>query len=75
VEAISRKSSRRANPSELAPHCRQPNVYPFRYYPVSKGLASYGPYTIDDYARCRLVDCFLEGESLPDLPVQTPDQI
>ena len=32
----------------LATRYRLPNVYPFRYYPASGGLASYGPDPIDE---------------------------
>jgi putative ABC transport system substrate-binding protein len=57
----------------LATRYRLPNVYPFRYYPMSGGLASYGPNAIDDYARAAIyVDRILKGEKPADLPVQTP---
>lgn len=57
----------------LATRYRLPNVYPFPYYPASGGLASYGPNTIDDYARAAVyVDRILRGEKPADLPVQTP---
>jgi putative ABC transport system substrate-binding protein len=57
----------------LATRYRLPNVYPFRYYPMSGGLASYGPNAIDDYARAAVyVDRILKGEKPADLPVQTP---
>ena len=35
----------------LASRYRLPNVYPFRYYPASGGLASYGPDPIDVHKR------------------------
>jgi putative ABC transport system substrate-binding protein len=57
----------------LALRYRLPNVYPFRYYPASGGLASYGPDTIDVHKRAtEYVDRILKGEKPADLPVQTP---
>jgi putative ABC transport system substrate-binding protein len=48
-------------------------AYPFRYYPASGGLASYGPDTIDVHKRAAdYVDRILKGEKPADLPVQTP---
>jgi hypothetical protein len=35
----------------LAARHRLPAVYPFRYYPTSGGLISYGPGTVDSYRR------------------------
>jgi putative ABC transport system substrate-binding protein len=50
-----------------------PNIYPFRYYPLSGGLASYGPNTIDGFTRAAgYVDRILKGAKPSDLPVQTP---
>jgi putative tryptophan/tyrosine transport system substrate-binding protein len=50
-----------------------PNVYGFRYYTASGGLASYGPDAIDVHKRAAAnVDRILKGEKPPDLPVQTP---
>ena len=50
-----------------------PAVYPFRYYPVGGGLASYGPDPIDQYRRAAgYVDRILKGEKPADLPVQAP---
>jgi putative tryptophan/tyrosine transport system substrate-binding protein len=52
-----------------------PNVYPFRYYPASGGLASYGPNLKDDLARsAAYVDRILKGEKPGDLPVQAPNK-
>jgi putative ABC transport system substrate-binding protein len=52
---------------------RLPNVYPFRYYPASGGLASYGPDTIAEFKRASVyVDRILKGEKPADLPVQAP---
>jgi hypothetical protein len=52
---------------------RLPNVYGFRYYPASGGLASYGPDAIDAHRRAAgYVDRILKGEKPVDLPVQTP---
>ena len=57
----------------LALQHRLPNVYPFRYYPASGGLASYGPDIIDVHRRAAAyVDRVLKGEKPADLPVQAP---
>jgi putative ABC transport system substrate-binding protein len=57
----------------LATRLRLPNVYPFRYYPLNGGLASYGPNQIDPYRRAAgYVDRILKGEKPADLPVQQP---
>jgi putative tryptophan/tyrosine transport system substrate-binding protein len=57
----------------LATRLRLPNVYPFRYYPLNGGLASYGPNQIDQYRRAAgYVDRILKGEKPADLPVQAP---
>jgi putative ABC transport system substrate-binding protein len=50
-----------------------PNVYPFRYYPMIGGLASYGPDPNDQFKRAsEYVDRILKGEKAADLPVQAP---
>jgi putative ABC transport system substrate-binding protein len=52
---------------------RLPNVYPFRYYPTTGSLASYGPDSIQYFARAAVyVDRILKGEKPADLPVQAP---
>jgi putative ABC transport system substrate-binding protein len=52
---------------------RLPNVYPFRYYPASGGLASYGPDSIAVFKRpAAYVDRILRGEKPANLPVQAP---
>ena len=57
----------------LATRLRLPNVYPFRYYPLNGGLASYGPDQIDGFKRAAgYVDRILKGEKPADLPVQQP---
>jgi putative tryptophan/tyrosine transport system substrate-binding protein len=57
----------------LALQHRLPNVYAFRYYPASGGLASYGPDAIDMHRRAAVyVDRVLKGEKPADLPVQAP---
>jgi putative tryptophan/tyrosine transport system substrate-binding protein len=54
---------------------RLPNVYPFRYYPASGGLASYGPNPNYELARsAAYVDRILKGEKPADLPVQAPNR-
>jgi putative tryptophan/tyrosine transport system substrate-binding protein len=50
-----------------------PAVYPFRFYAVDGGLASYGPDIIDQYRRVAgYVDRILRGAKPADLPVQAP---
>ena len=57
----------------LATRYRLPNVYAFRYYPASGGLASYGPGTADEFKRAAdYVDRILKGAKRADLPVQSP---
>jgi putative ABC transport system substrate-binding protein len=57
----------------LATRYRLPNVYAFRYYPASGGLASYGPGTADEFKRAAdYVNRILKGEKPADLPVQSP---
>jgi putative ABC transport system substrate-binding protein len=57
----------------LAAQYRLPAVYPFRYHPVSGGLMSYGPNTVEPYRRAAgYVDRILKGESPAELPVQHP---
>ncbi len=57
----------------LATQLRLPNVYAFRYYPASGGLASYGPDPNDDFRRAAsYVNRILNGEKPANLPVQAP---
>ena len=57
----------------LATHYRLPNIYSFRYYPASGGLASYGPDPSDSYRDAAgYVDRILKGEKPGALPVQAP---
>ena len=52
---------------------RLPTVYPFRYYVLDGGLASYGPDPIDQFKRAaKYVDRILKGAKPSDLPVQAP---
>jgi ABC-type uncharacterized transport system substrate-binding protein len=55
----------------LANRHRLPNVYAFRYYPASGGLASYGVDNIDLHKRAAsYIDRILKGEKPANLPVQ-----
>ena len=57
----------------LALRYHLPNVYGFKYYPASGGLASYGPDAIDVHKRtAEYVDRVLKGEKPANLPVQVP---
>jgi putative ABC transport system substrate-binding protein len=57
----------------LALRYQLPNVYGFRYYPESGGLASYGPDAVDVHKRAAdYVDRILKGVKPADLPVQAP---
>src|SRR5271169_4592245 len=57
----------------LATRYRLPNVFPFRYFPASGGLASYGPDPNDEFKRAAAyVDRILKGEKPNELPVQSP---
>ncbi len=59
----------------LATLYRLPNVYAFRYYPATGGLASYGPDSTDEYMRAAgYVDRILKSEKPADLPVQAPNK-
>jgi putative ABC transport system substrate-binding protein len=52
-----------------------PNVYAYRYYPASGGLASYGVDNIETYRQAAsYVDRVLKGEKPADLPVQFPNK-
>jgi putative tryptophan/tyrosine transport system substrate-binding protein len=58
---------------KLAAQHRLPAVYPFRFFIIAGGLASYGPDTIDPHRRAAgYVDRILKGEKPADLPVQAP---
>jgi len=57
----------------LAARHRLPAIYPWRYFPESGGLSSYGIDTIDMFRRAAsYVDRILRGEKPADLPVQAP---
>jgi len=57
----------------LAVEHQLPAVYPYRFFPSSGGLLSYGPDTVDPYKRAAgYVDRILKGEKPADLPVQAP---
>jgi putative ABC transport system substrate-binding protein len=57
----------------LASRHRLPAVYPNRLYVAQGGLASYGPFFLDQFrAAAGYVDRILKGENPADLPVQAP---
>jgi putative ABC transport system substrate-binding protein len=57
----------------LAMSHRLPAVYPFRFYAVDGGLASYGPDQVEQYRRAAgYADRILRGAKPADLPVQAP---
>jgi putative tryptophan/tyrosine transport system substrate-binding protein len=73
VTATASAVSKRELITALALRHRLPNVYPFRYYPASGGLASYGPDPSDEFKRAAAyVDRILKGEKPANLPVQAP---
>jgi putative ABC transport system substrate-binding protein len=75
VTASSSSTAQREQLYSLALRYRLPIVYPFRYYVVDGGLASYGPDLIAIYARsAEYVDRVLRGAKPADLPVQAPTQ-
>jgi putative tryptophan/tyrosine transport system substrate-binding protein len=52
---------------------RLPAIYPFRYFVTDGGLIYYGPDPVEQYRQAAgYVSRLLKGESLGDLPVQTP---
>jgi len=66
-------STYRETIAALAVRHRLPAIYPYDYYAVSGGLASYGSDTLDLYRRATAyVDRVLKGERVGDLPVQAP---
>jgi putative ABC transport system substrate-binding protein len=57
----------------LATRHRLPNIYSYRYWPESGGLASYGPDPFESFRRAATyVDRILKGEKPGDLPIQAP---
>jgi putative ABC transport system substrate-binding protein len=57
----------------LAAEHRLPALYPYRFFAVDGGLASYGADSIDPYRQAAgYVDRILKGEKPADLPVQAP---
>jgi putative ABC transport system substrate-binding protein len=59
----------------LVTRYRLPNLYPFRYFPKTGSLASYGPDSIKDFPRAAAyVDRILKGKNPADLPVQAPSK-
>src|SRR5262249_54194707 len=58
---------------EAAARHRLPAIYPYRLFPASGGLASYGIDPIDLYRRAAgYIDRVLKGEKPADLPAQAP---
>src|SRR6476620_1202369 len=58
---------------ELAERHRLPAIYPFRFFPASGGLLSYGIDQVEQWRpAARYVDRILRGEKPADLPVQAP---
>ena len=54
---------------------RIPTVFPYRYFAVDGGLASYSPSQPDEFVQAAyLVDHILRGEKPANLPVQTPNK-
>jgi putative tryptophan/tyrosine transport system substrate-binding protein len=73
IAASSSATTHRELIISLAMRYRLPNVYAFRYYPASGGLASHGPDSIAEFKRAAAyVDRILKGEKPADLPVQAP---
>jgi putative tryptophan/tyrosine transport system substrate-binding protein len=57
----------------LTARYRIPAIYPFRYFPASGGLMSYGVNPADEFRRAAsYIDRILKGEKPVDLPVQAP---
>jgi putative tryptophan/tyrosine transport system substrate-binding protein len=58
---------------DLAARNRTPAVYPFRYFVVMGGLASYGISPLEAFRRAAsYIDRILKGEKPANLPVQQP---
>jgi putative ABC transport system substrate-binding protein len=50
-----------------------PAMYPYRQFPASGGLISYGPDRVDTFRRsAAYIDRILRGEKPAELPVQAP---
>jgi putative ABC transport system substrate-binding protein len=59
--------------ADLAARHRVPAIYPYKYFAVSGGLASYGSDDLDLFRRAaQYVDRILRGTRPGDLPVQAP---
>ncbi len=57
----------------LSMRYRLPDIYPFRYYTLDGGLASYGPNTFEVFKRsAEYIDRILKGAKPSELPVQAP---
>lgn len=65
----------RARIIEVANDRRIPTVFPYWYYAVDGGLASYSPSQLIEFGQAAyFVDRILHGEKPADLPVQTPNK-
>jgi putative ABC transport system substrate-binding protein len=57
----------------LSARHRLPSIYPFRVFPRTGGLISYGNDLVEGYRNAAsYVDRILRGEKPADLPVQAP---
>jgi putative ABC transport system substrate-binding protein len=60
---------------ELAARHRLPAIYPYRFFPTSGGLLSYGIDQVEQWRpAARYVDRILRGEKPANLPVQAPSK-
>jgi putative ABC transport system substrate-binding protein len=60
---------------DLAEHYRLPAIFPFRVFPESGGLMSYGIDYVDVYRQAaNYADRILKGTKPADLPVQAPNK-
>ena len=61
--------------TSLAARYRLPTVYPYRFYPESGGLLSYGADLLGNFRRAAIyADRILKGAKPSELPVQAPEK-